>query len=109
MAETRNQPRNELQKLDHGSSAFPCLNSTVPKIALAPSPTCIVGRSGVLEMFVTRPNTEEKRIVAVGLLTQGDLDNLGSGFKRAIPLDTEDIFRDLLDAIDKAERMAVPR
>jgi hypothetical protein len=45
-----------------------------------------------------------ERFVAVGLLTQRDLDVLGSGFRRAFPLqDTED-FAPLLRRIDEAMR-----
>ena len=32
------------------------------------------------------------QIVAIGLLTQGDLDALGQGFDRAFPLDDELVF-----------------
>jgi hypothetical protein len=45
-------------------------------------------------------------VVAVGLLTQRDLDLLGSGFRRAIPLDGAGDFDDLLARIDEAERAA---
>jgi hypothetical protein len=44
------------------------------------------------------------RIVAVGLLTQRDLDALGSGFARAFPIDDTPCFRELLLAIDEADR-----
>jgi hypothetical protein len=44
--------------------------------------------------------------VAIGLLTQRDLDMLGSGFRRAIPLNGAGDFDDLLAAIDEAERKA---
>lgn len=43
-------------------------------------------------------------IVAVGLLTQADLDLLGSGFKRLWPLDEAPCFAELLQAIDEADR-----
>lgn len=43
-------------------------------------------------------------IIAVGLLTQRDLDALGAGFTRAFPLDRRPCFDDLLQAIDEAER-----
>lgn len=43
-------------------------------------------------------------IVAVGLLTQHELDLLGQGFDRAFPLDSENVFEDLLQAIDQADR-----
>jgi hypothetical protein len=44
------------------------------------------------------------RIVAVGLLTQRDLDALGSGFARAFPIDNTPCFEQLLRAIDEADR-----
>ena len=44
------------------------------------------------------------RIVAVGLLTQRDLDVLGSGFDRAFPVDQTPCFAELLRAIDEADR-----
>jgi hypothetical protein len=47
---------------------------------------------------------DKGRIVAVGLLTQRDLDMLGSGFRRAIPLEGAEGFDDLISAIDEAER-----
>jgi hypothetical protein len=40
--------------------------------------------------------------VAVGLLTRRDLDVLGSGFRRAYPLDQTAKFSDLLSLIDEA-------
>ena len=45
-----------------------------------------------------------KRIVAVGLLTQRDLDLLGAGFDRAFPIDETPCFGELLRAIDEADR-----
>ena len=45
-----------------------------------------------------------ERVVAIGLLTQGDLDILGSGFRRAIPLNAACDFDYLLEMIDEAER-----
>jgi hypothetical protein len=44
------------------------------------------------------------RFVAVGLLTQRDLDVLGSGFRRAFPLRDITDFTFLLTRIDEAER-----
>ena len=44
------------------------------------------------------------RIVAVGLLTQRDVEALGSGFKRLFPIDETPCFEDLLRAIDDADR-----
>ena len=43
-------------------------------------------------------------IVAVGLLTQRDLDVLGTGFRRAFPIDEGGDFDALLARIDQAER-----
>ena len=45
-----------------------------------------------------------QRIVAVGLLTQRDLDILGRNFDRAFPIDETPSFDALLQAIDQAER-----
>lgn len=42
-------------------------------------------------------------IVAIGLLTQRDLDILGAGFQRAFPIDESPCFEDLLTAIDVAD------
>jgi hypothetical protein len=47
---------------------------------------------------------DEERIVAVGLLTQRDLDVLGQGFRRLWPVDQTPCFGALLQAIDEAER-----
>jgi hypothetical protein len=44
------------------------------------------------------------QIVAIGLLTQHELELLGQGFDRAFPLDDELVFEDLLQAIDEADR-----
>lgn len=45
-----------------------------------------------------------ERIVAIGLLTQHDLDLLGAGFRRAFRADESPCFDELLGAIDRAER-----
>jgi hypothetical protein len=42
-------------------------------------------------------------IIAVGLLSQRDLEALGAGFKRAYPVEDVSCFDDLLKAIDAAE------
>lgn len=42
--------------------------------------------------------------VAVGLLTRRDLDVLGSGFRRASPLDENTDFTALLELIDEVDR-----
>jgi hypothetical protein len=43
------------------------------------------------------------RIVAVGLLTQGDLDQLGNSLSRAWPVEAAPSFIELLRAIDEAD------
>jgi hypothetical protein len=53
---------------------------------------------------VAERDKNRRSIVAVGLLTQRDLDILGSGFRRAIPLTVPGEFDELLSAIDEAER-----
>ncbi len=45
-----------------------------------------------------------ERIIAVGLLTQSDLDRLGSRFDRVWPVDETPCFNALLRAIDEADR-----
>lgn len=47
----------------------------------------------------------QDRIVAVGLLSQEDLNRLGTSFQRVFPLGQDEGFDDLLKAIDAAERM----
>lgn len=47
---------------------------------------------------------QRSRIVAVGLLTQADVDMLGPGFDRLYPVDETPCFGDLLRAIDEADR-----
>lgn len=44
------------------------------------------------------------RIIGVALLTAQDLDRLGQGFDRWYPVDETPCFRDLLAAIDDADR-----
>lgn len=46
----------------------------------------------------------EDRIVAVGLLTQRDVELLGHGFSRLWPVDDSPCFTELLQAIDDADR-----
>lgn len=46
----------------------------------------------------------QDRIVAVGLLSQEDLNRLGTSFQRVFPLGQDNGFDDLLKAIDAAER-----
>ena len=45
-----------------------------------------------------------ERIVAVGLLTERDLRQLGPAFQRAWPVDDTPCFSGLLQAIDEADR-----
>jgi hypothetical protein len=45
-----------------------------------------------------------RRLVSVGLLTQRDLDVLGSGFRRAFPLNDTTDFTSLLIEIDQVAK-----
>lgn len=45
----------------------------------------------------------EDRIVAVGLLTQREVELLGNGFSRLWPVDQTPCFTDLIKAIDEAD------
>ena len=47
--------------------------------------------------------TSCERIVAVGLLTQRDIEVLGVGFRRLFPLDGDAPFDDLLRQLDRIE------
>ena len=44
------------------------------------------------------------RVVAVGLLTARDLEVLGQGFTRLFPVDSDDVFSDLLIQLGQIER-----
>ena len=46
----------------------------------------------------------EERIVAVGLLTQREIELLGHGFSRLWPVDETPCFTELIKAIDDADR-----
>ncbi|WP_310468337.1 hypothetical protein [Sphingomonas sp.] len=46
----------------------------------------------------------DSKIVAVGLLTQPELDLLGHSFTRLWPVDKAPHFEDLIEAIDRADR-----
>lgn len=46
----------------------------------------------------------DERIVAVGLLTQREVDLLGPTFQRLWPVENVPCFPDLLRAIDEADR-----
>ena len=50
-----------------------------------------------------------ERIVAVGLLTQRDVDLLGTGFRRIFPVDDSPAFDDLLKCLDAIDAVARPR
>jgi hypothetical protein len=54
---------------------------------------------GVRELHMTAD-----RIIAVGLLTQSDLDRLGSQFTRVWPVSETPCFNSMLQAIDEADR-----
>ena len=45
----------------------------------------------------------QDRIVSVGLLTEGDLQRLGAGFKRHFPVVRDDMFADLIARLDSVE------
>ena len=49
---------------------------------------------------------QKDRIIAVGLLTQQNLNTLGPTFTRAWPVDETPCFSDLLRAVDEADREA---
>ena len=53
---------------------------------------------------VMEPFEMQERIVAVGLLTQGDLNVLGPTFSRIWPVESAPSFNELLRAIDEADR-----
>lgn len=52
---------------------------------------------------------QSRQIVAIGFLTQSDLERLGQDFERAFPLDDRLVFEDLLKAIDEAEHKLLAR
>ena len=52
-----------------------------------------------MERFLPR-----ERIVAVGLLTQREVELLGHGFSRLWPVDESPCFSELLQRIDEADR-----
>jgi hypothetical protein len=52
---------------------------------------------------------DRQNYVAVGLLTQEDLDLLGNGFRAAIPVGEATGFEKLLAAIDAAEERGTMR
>ncbi|MBN2973178.1 hypothetical protein JW805_14260 [Roseomonas aeriglobus] len=50
-----------------------------------------------------------EKIVAIGLLTQRDLDLLGSGFERAFSIQEDDVFADLIARLDHIPPVQEPR
>jgi hypothetical protein len=58
----------------------------------------------VLGSWKRRAYVPDQRIVAVGLLTQTDLNALGQSFDRAWPINETPCFNTLLHAIDVADR-----
>lgn len=55
------------------------------------------------------PRSPPDRIVAVGLLTQRDVEVLGAGFRRLYPVEDTAAFDDLLRQLDRSPRQQVPR
>jgi hypothetical protein len=51
----------------------------------------------------------QDRVLAIGLLTRRDLDLLGPTFDRLWPVDEAPAFRDLIAAIDEADRALAER
>ena len=45
-----------------------------------------------------------EEIVAIGLLTQNDIQRLGESFSRLFPIPRDGTFDDLIKAIDEADR-----
>ncbi|MBB5716513.1 hypothetical protein [Sphingomonas aerophila] len=48
------------------------------------------------------------KVVAVGLLTQRDLDLLGAGFARMYPVDACEVFQDLISKLDQVPPVGQP-
>lgn len=44
-----------------------------------------------------------ERVVAFGFLTGRDLELLGTGFNRHFPIDSDDLFADLIEQLDRIE------
>jgi len=49
------------------------------------------------------------KIVAIGLLTQRDLDLLGTGFERAFAIEEDDAFADLIARLDRVPPVRDPQ
>ena len=67
-------------------------------------PTCASPRSGGLIQVRTGALVANERIVAVALLTRGDVQRLGDNFNRLWPVDETPCFAGLIEAIDAADR-----
>jgi hypothetical protein len=50
------------------------------------------------------PRGRADKIVAIGLLTEQELKNVGTGLKRLYPITDRGDFDDLLQALDRAAR-----
>lgn len=61
-----------------------------------------------MTQHTAKPPRRPDPIVAVGLLTQRDLDVLGSGFRRSFPVSEDTAFDDLLHALDSIEAIHGP-
>lgn len=68
-----------------------------------PVATETIGTNEANRCWLTMKTHVPDRIVAVGLLTQRDLDVLGTGFRRLFPIDEAHPFTDLLEALDGVE------
>ena len=55
------------------------------------------------------PSSGRDRVVAVGLLTQRDIEVLGTGFRRLFPIEDTPSFDDLLRQLDQLPRIPPPR
>lgn len=72
----------------------------------------LTGLPPVAHIHAGRRVLTKDRIVAVGLLTQRDLDVLGTGFNRLFPVDTDDGlngFTDLIARLDKIDATTTDR
>lgn len=54
-------------------------------------------------------HADTDKVIAIGLLTQRDIDALGSDFRRVYPVDDMPCFGDLLRSIDEADRKMARR
>lgn len=83
------------------------------RAVLAPDPSieqaAVIAANGTPKALVRltyvrkRASMPRQRIIAVGLLTEQDLDRLGATFTRLWPVENAPCFEELLAAIDEAE------